>query len=88
MTGVSRVGLDTAGSVIVGPGAPTVFVNGLPGSVIGDDVAPHGPPIPHNSAKMVTASTSVFIGGKPVVRAGDLASCGHTATGSQNVFAG
>ena len=88
MTGVSRIGIDTAGSTILGPGGFNVKVNGFPCSTLGDDVAAHGPPIPHNSAKMVTASQTVFANGKPVVRAGDLASCGHTATGSHNVFAG
>ena len=28
MPGISRVGVDTAGGLITGPGASTVFVNG------------------------------------------------------------
>ena len=86
MPGVSRVGVDTAGGIITGPGEPTVLVNGSPVSVIGDSVAPHGLP-PHDSAVMVGGSNTVFAGGIGVVRAGDASSCGHTATGSSNVNA-
>lgn len=89
VTGVSRVGEDSAGGIILGMGAPTVFVNGRPVVVVGDAVSPHGPPIPpHIGPVMQTGSSTVFANGKPACRAGDLANCGHTATGSQNVFAG
>jgi len=87
MPGVSRVDLDTAGGKITGPGEPSVFVNGKPISVKGDKVAPHGPGT-HAGAVMVGSSSTVFAGGIGVVRAGDLASCGDKATGSNNVFAG
>ena len=89
VTGVSRVGVDSAGGIILGMGAPTVFVNGRPVVVVGDAVSPHGPPIPpHIGPVMQTGSSTVSANGIPVCRAGDLANCGHTATGSQNVFAG
>lgn len=87
MPGISRIGVDTAGGTIVSPGEPTVFVNGSVISVLGDAVASHGT-APHNAPTMVGSSSTVFAGGIGVVRAGDAASCGHTATGSSNVFAG
>ena len=86
MPGVARVGVDTAGGVITGPGEPSVLVNSSAVSVIGDSVASHGSS-PHNAATMVGGSTTVFAGGVGVVRAGDAASCGHTATGASNVNA-
>lgn len=83
---VARVGLDRAGpGVILGPGAPTVFVNGMPTSVIGDLVTPHGSP-PHKQAVITTASPTVFANGKPVTRLGSIATCMHPVTSSSNVF--
>jgi uncharacterized Zn-binding protein involved in type VI secretion len=43
---------------------------------------------PHLSPVMVGSSGTVFASGIAVSRAGDAASCGHTATGSGDVFAG
>lgn len=40
--GVSRVGVDSAGGVITGPGKPKVTVEGAVISVAGDGVAGHG----------------------------------------------
>lgn len=90
MPGASRVGVDSAGATIIGPGVPSVKVNGAPASVIGDAVVPHPPvPSPHSAGPtMVQGSSTVFIGGIGAVRVGDLASCGHPATGSNNVFFG
>lgn len=87
LKGVSRVGVDTAGGLITGPGATKVFVEGSKASLNGDAVASHGSS-PHSSATMVATTTKVFIEGTPVVRQGDLATCGHPATGSTKVFAG
>lgn len=41
---VSKVGIDVAGGLIVGPGsAPfSVFVEGIPMSLVGDFISPHG----------------------------------------------
>lgn len=89
MPGVSRVGVDTAGGLIIGSLAPTVFVDGAPVAVLGADVQPHPPGPPHTSAPvMVGSSATVYANGIGVCRAGDAASCGHTATGSSDVFAG
>ncbi len=87
MPGVSRVGVDSAGGIIIGPGVPSVVVNGAAVSVKGDSVAPHGDN-PHASATMVESSGTVIAGGIGVVRAGDAASCGDTASGSSDVIAG
>ena len=40
--GVCRVGIDTAGGLINGPGSPRVRVEGANASLLGDAVAPHG----------------------------------------------
>tara|TARA_R100000008_G_scaffold85631_2_gene76087 strand:+ start:2126 stop:2413 length:288 start_codon:yes stop_codon:yes gene_type:complete len=87
MPGIARVGTDTAGGMQLGGGNTTVFVNGAPAQVLGGPVAGHGLP-PHSSPIMVGASSTVFAQGIPVCRQGDSASCGHTSTGSGNVFAG
>lgn len=93
MAGISRVGRDSAGGTITGPGVSSVKVNGATISVKGDSVTPHcpcaDPPTPHQlSPVMVGSSSTVFAGGKPVCRSGDSASCGHSASGSGNVSAG
>lgn len=85
--GVSRVGVDTAGGIIVGNLAPTVFVNDVPIVVIGAEVSGHGLP-PHSSPVMVEGSGIIFANGIGVVAEGDLASCDDVATGSPNVFLG
>ena len=84
MPGISRVNQDSAGGIITGSG-----VNGKNVSLINDSVVPHAPPdTPHmGSPKIISASSTVFANSKPVVRQGDSASCGHTTTGSSNVFA-
>lgn len=87
MPGIARVGLDTAGGTILGGNQSTVYVNGALAAVIGDDVSPHGD-IPHDSPTMVEGSSTVFINKIGVCREGDAASCGHTATGSSDTFAG
>lgn len=86
MTGISRVNLDTAGGLIVGNLAPTVYIEGYNVVCLGAEVEPHGPG-EHNSAIMVEGSSNVFANNISICRQGDLASCGHPATGSSNVFA-
>lgn len=60
--GASRVGLDIAGGVVLGPGEITVLVNGFPISLLGDAVAGHGDP-PHNAPIMTGGSFNVLAGG-------------------------
>jgi uncharacterized Zn-binding protein involved in type VI secretion len=59
--GITRVGMDSAVGIIVGPGMPTVLVNGSPVSLPGDSVASHGDS-PHSSAKTANPSSTVFAG--------------------------
>lgn len=83
--GAARTQQDKAGGTIIGVLAPTVFVNGTPVSVVGDPVQSHGPS-PHSSPVMMTGSGNVFAHSISVCRLGDLATCGHPATASDNVF--
>jgi uncharacterized Zn-binding protein involved in type VI secretion len=85
MPGASRVGVDAAGGTIVGALAPTVKVNNSPIAVKGAPVAGHGRS-PHSAPVMVGASGNVFANNIPVCRAGDAASCGHSASGSGDVI--
>lgn len=87
MPGISRVNVDSAGGKILGPGVSSVIVNNAAVSIIGDAVANHGDE-PHASPTMIAGSKTVFANGIGVVRAGDAASCGDTASGSSNVIAG
>jgi len=87
MPGVSRVGVDSAGGRIIGPLAPTVLVNGVPITVLGAPVLPHGKG-PHAGPVMITASSTVFASGIPVCKEGDIATCGHATSGSGDVNAG
>lgn len=86
MTGVARVATDSAGGVIVGVLAPTVYVNGVHVAVLNSAVAGHGTGA-HAAPVMAACSATVFAGGIGVCRAGDAASCGDVASGSSNVFA-
>ncbi len=88
MPGICRIGIDTAGGVIIGVIQDgTVFANGALVSVDNDPVQGHGIP-PHASPTMIAGSNIVFINGIAVCNAGDLATGGHAATGSNNVFVG
>ena len=60
--GASRVGVDIAGGVVLGPGEPTVLVNGFPISLVGDAVAGHGQN-EHAGPVMTGGSTNVLAGG-------------------------
>lgn len=89
MPAIARVGIDNAGGgLILGPGAPTVRVNGAAAATLGDLIAPHGAG-PHAVAVIIGASLTVIGNSKRIARAGDLCSCGHTiAGGSPNTNAG
>ena len=54
------------GGPIVGPGAPTVLIAGVPAAVVGDICTCAGPP-----DTIVAGSTTVLIEGKPAARLGD-----------------
>ena len=85
MAGICRKD-DTAGGALINTQG-TVFANGLEVIVDGDPVASHGNS-PHSNATMIAETDNVFIGGKAVCNAGDLATCGHAASGSGDVNVG
>ena len=72
---------------IIGPGAPLVLAEGAPVSCLGDIVAPHGEP-PHTKAVIISSSFTVIAMGRPVVRMGDMASCGDVVISGSTVFVG
>jgi uncharacterized Zn-binding protein involved in type VI secretion len=90
MPGISRNGTDSAGGALISSQS-TVKANGANVIVNGNSVASHAPcpdPASHCAATMSAGSNNVFIGGIAVVNAGDSASCGHSASGSNDVFVG
>ena len=84
--GAVRAFRDTAGHVIIG-GKHSVRVNNMPIAVSGNRVLPHGRRR-HAWPWIVQGSSTVRAEGMPVCRQGDVASCGHRATGSTTVFIG
>lgn len=72
------------GGPIIGPGAPTVLIGGLPAARVGDLCSCTGPP-----AAIVNGSGTVFIGGMPAARVGDTTAHGGTiVSGSPTVLIG
>lgn len=61
------------GGPVLGPGAPTVLIGGLPAAVMGDMCTCVGPP-----DSIILGSVGVLIGGKPAARMGDM--CAHGGT--------
>jgi uncharacterized Zn-binding protein involved in type VI secretion len=86
--GAARALQDSAGGMIMGPGAPSVLVNSMPISVMGDVVAGHGDNQHSSAAMLIGGPRTVIAGGKQVVVQGDPATCGHICTGSGNVLIG
>ncbi|MXS82381.1 PAAR domain-containing protein [Nitrosomonas oligotropha] len=85
MPGIARVDQDSAGALIIGVLAGSVFVNGKSVAVLGAQVRIHNTG-PHTSAVMAESSGTVFAHGIGVCKAGDKATCGHPVNGSGNVF--
>jgi len=81
MPPAARVGDTTVhGGTIVGPGAATVLIGGMPAAVVGDThVCPIPPPAHITTTPFVAGSGTVMIGGKPALRVGDTCICGATA---------
>ena len=86
MSGICRDGTDAAGGALIKT-QTTVFANEILVIVHGDPVTGHGPG-PHGGPTMIAGSDDVFIGGIAVCNQGDLATCGHAASGSSDVFVG
>ena len=88
MSGICRVGVDSAGGIILGVNQNgTVFANGSLVSVDKDRVQGHGVG-EHEGTVMVANSKNVFINGIAVCKETNQATCGHPASGSINVFVG
>lgn len=85
MPGICRDN-DTAGGDLI-PSQTTVYANNQLVIIDGDAVASHGI-APHDSPTMIAGSNNVFVTGTAVCNEGDAATCGHTATGSVDVFVG
>jgi uncharacterized Zn-binding protein involved in type VI secretion len=75
-----------SGGIINGDGQSLVLSGGRPLAVVGCTVQAHAGHVP--PIAMQQGSAFVAIAGKPVCRAGDLASCGHLATGSAFLMIG
>ena len=72
------------GGPIVGPGAPTVLIAGMPAAVLGDMCTCVGPP-----DSIVKGSATVLINGKPAARMGDTtAHGGSIVVGAPTVLIG
>lgn len=78
--GITVKNLDTAGGVQLAGQQSTWTVEGQPIVLLGDPVSGHGLP-PHAAPVMAEGSDWMTIDGIPVVREGNLANCGHPATG-------
>jgi uncharacterized Zn-binding protein involved in type VI secretion len=67
------VPIPHVGGPIIGPGAATVLIGGLPAALVGDMAVCVGPP-----DSVVKGSATVLICGKPAVRMGDSTAHGGT----------
>jgi uncharacterized Zn-binding protein involved in type VI secretion len=72
----ARVGDATShGGAVTGPGVPSVLIAGQPAAVLGDQtscpVVDGVTQVPHQGGPIVTASTTVLVGGKRAARVGD-----------------
>ena len=81
--------LSTHGGAVLGPGVPTVLMGGLPAAVLGDlhacPISPGHPPM----SPFIVGSATVFIQGRPALRAGDACACGASvALGMPTVLIG
>ena len=73
-----------AGGPIVGPGEPTVLIEGLPAATAGDSAICAGPP-----DAIVNGSATVMVGGRPAARVGDTtAHGGSILAGAATVMIG
>jgi uncharacterized Zn-binding protein involved in type VI secretion len=72
------------GGPILGPGAPTVLIMGLPAAIVGDTAVCVGPP-----DSLIKGSATVTIMGRPAVRLGDSTAHGGTVVlGAPTVMIG
>jgi uncharacterized Zn-binding protein involved in type VI secretion len=84
VTPVGPVPVPHVGGPIIGPGAPTVLIGGLPAAVMGDNAVCVGPP-----DVIVKGSATVLICNKPAARMGDsMAHGGSIVLGFPTVLIG
>jgi len=82
MPPAARVGDTTVhGGTILGPGASTVLIGGMPAAVAGDTHVCPLPPLVHQPTVSVfpSGSATVLIAGMPAVRTTDACICGAMA---------
>ena len=87
---VTGHGCDAA-TVIAGPGAPTVLINGIPAVTTSDLTAPHTigtPPFCSTHTSPIISASTVLINGSPAARVGDSVCAGTITSGSANVIIG
>lgn len=92
MPAAARVG-DTSnhGGSIVGPGAATVLIGGMPAAVLGDLHVCSLPPNGHQPTASIfpAGSATVLIAGRPALRTTDACLCGAmAAVGDPTVMIG
>ena len=83
--------VTTHGGIIIGPGIPTVLLEGLPAAVATDNHVCALPPSGHQPTASIfpIGSTTVMIGGKPALRTSDTCICGAgAAVGAITVLIG
>jgi len=80
MPNITVTQVDSAGGTIQGGGQSFVRFNGNPIAVLGDAVAGHGKS-PHSGPTMAQGSSFFKINGIPVCFQGNVATCGHSASG-------
>ena len=85
MSNICLIGQAIAGGVITGPGSPKMTLGGVPISIVGDSIAPHGKS-PHAAAVIVSGSSKLTVGGIAITVEGSPASCGHTASAGSGKF--
>lgn len=92
MAAAAKVGDTTNhGGTIVGPGAATVLIAGMPAAVVGDTHVCSLPPNAHQptASPFPSGSGTVFIGGMPALRVTDSCICGAmSAVGEPTVSIG
>lgn len=82
MPAAARVGdITNHGGTIVGPGAATVLIGGMPAAVAGDMHVCVLPPVGHQptASPFPMGSTGVLIAGRPALRTTDACICGAMA---------
>jgi uncharacterized Zn-binding protein involved in type VI secretion len=82
----ARIGDRTDhGGTVLGTGVPTVLIESRPAAVVGDIASTSHtcsmPPQPPHAPGPLVGVTRVFIGGKPALRADDVAPCGARVVG-------